>query len=364
VLRDTVLDAVPSGDTSFAGYVVPGAAGAGLLVSDSVPAGDDRAFLRFIARPDSVSVTDTSRTYAIDSVAITLTVLARDTTVHGLSLYVYRIPVTLDSSASFATVDSQLTPANLLDSVAVADTLTSQVLRLVYPDTALARVAIPAGDSGRLALGFRVRATGGRAAIRLGGIGSGSGVPSFATYVTASGVADTIARHQTIFRGPEFTRYVERVPVTADPNLLALGGATGARALIRFPFPAYLKDSVLLVRATLRLFPADTIHGLEGDSAFVQTRGILADFGAKSPRASTVTSTFLADGTIDSVLVESVQQVREWQYRTPAVPTALFLNLGPEGASFTAPRFKSTRSASGAPRLFITYQVPFKFERP
>lgn len=363
VLRDTVLVALPGSDTSFSGYIISGSSLGGVLVSDSLGGVDDRAYLRMLSRPDTVKVDSTYHSFTLDSVALALTVLAHDTTVHGLYLYIYRLPATTDSGQSFGAIDSLLTPAALLDSVAISDTLRSQTVRLLYADSTLAKIAIPPADSGRLALGFRVRATAHTGA-RLGGIGSGSAVPVMTSYVTVAGDTDTTTKHQSIVRAPEYTKFVERSTYAPDPNLLVVGGQDGSRALVRFPFPAYLKDSVILVRATLQLVPNDTLGGLRGDSTAAIASGILADFGAKSPRFSLTSSTQLFAGSIDTVGLEVVNQVRVWQTASPAVPSAFMVSLYPEGASFALPRFRSTRSGGGAPRLRITYQVPFNFEKP
>ena len=69
----------------------------------------------------------------------------------------------------------------------------------------------------------------------------------------------------------------------ADPSLLAIGGAPSARSLIRFPWPPFLRDSAQLMRVTLELVPTAPFTGLKGDTAFVQARPLLADFGGKSP---------------------------------------------------------------------------------
>lgn len=363
VVRDTVLDALVGGDTSFGGFTISGSSLGGLLVSDSLGGLDDRAYLRMLPVPDSLTVNDTVRAFTLDSVAFSLTVLAHDTTVHGLTVFLYRIPVTTDSGQTFGAIDSLLVPANLFDSVAIADSLRSQTVRLIYKDSTLARIAIPPADSGRIAFGFRIRADA-RTGARLGGIGSGSAIPVLTSYVTLTGVTDTTLVHQTIIRAPEYTKFVERTTLAPDPNLLVVGGQNGARALIRFPFPAYLKDSVVLVRATLQLTPNDTIGGLPGDSSFVQAQGILADFGAKSPRFTLTGSAPLPPASIDTVRVEVVSQVRIWQASTLPVPSAFFVSLNPEGASFAQPRFRSSRSAAGRPTLRVTYQVPFNFLRP
>ena len=68
---------------------------------------------------------DTLRAYTVDSVLVNVTLVARDTLVDGLKVYLYRLPSTVDSTVTFADVDSQLVEANLIDSIAVPDTLNS-----------------------------------------------------------------------------------------------------------------------------------------------------------------------------------------------------------------------------------------------
>ena len=41
---------------------------------------------------------DTFRAYTVDSVLLNLTLVARDTLVNGLKLYLYRLPSTIDST--------------------------------------------------------------------------------------------------------------------------------------------------------------------------------------------------------------------------------------------------------------------------
>ena len=61
-----------------------------------------------------------------------------------------------------------------------------------------------------------------------------------------------------------------------------------------------------------------------------------------------------------------IVEIQSWQATRLPHPPVLFVNVSPEGASFTEPRFYSTRSPIAArhPRLRITYQLPFAFERP
>jgi hypothetical protein len=62
-----------------------------------------------------------------------------------------------------------------------------------------------------------------------------------------------------------------------------------------------------------------------------------------------------------------IAEIQRWQsvQRLPH-PPLLVVKVQPEGTSFTEPRFYSTRETVAArrPRLRITYQAPFDFERP
>ena len=366
-LRDTILDAVLGGDSTHTGYVVRGATAGGLRVSNGLLGDTNYGFIRFGAVPDSISVRDTMRSYTIDSVVLNVSLIAHDTTVSGTLLELHRLPLTVDTGSTYADIAPSMGAATLLDTVTIADTVhTGHNYTFTYKGAALSQVAIPAGDSGVLALGVAISgatATG----VRVGGLGSSSVAPApvFLTYVTVD-VPDTAAavKHQSLRSIPKGTRYFSKVTPVDDPDLLTLGTAAGARAMIRFPFPAYLKDSALISRATLELTPADTIRGLRGDSAIVDVDGIIADFGAKSPQSGLAGFRVLTLNSADTVRIEVGTEVKNWQRATLAHPPAFVLTLNPEGASFTEPRFYSTRSASGHPRLHVTYQLPFAFERP
>ena len=144
------------------------------------------------------------------------------------------------------------------------------------------------------------------------------------------------------------------------PDLLTVGGTEGARALIRFPFPAYLRDSATIIRATLELVPENEVYGIAGDSTRIQVRSVVADFGAKSVPVLSITPAGWVQPDDDVVFIDVVSLVELWQGSDP-LPSVLRLNLGQEYASFLAPRFRSTASATGQPRLRITYRHRFPF---
>ncbi|HXI22094.1 MAG TPA: hypothetical protein VNH46_13460, partial [Gemmatimonadales bacterium] len=139
-----------------------------------------------------------------------------------------------------------------------------------------------------------------------------------------------------------------------------------ARSILRFPWPEYLRDSAQLVRATLELLPTGPVPGLAGDTAYVQARPLLADFGSKSPASSDalfITSVPILPGVLDTLSIEVRRSLTLWQGSAP-LPPAFMLQLFPEVSSFTRPTFGSSRTPGLMPRLRITYARKFPFQEP
>jgi len=362
IYEDTLF-ALQGQDSSAVGYVNAGQ-GSSLLVSWQFPLSEDRAVYKFARRTDSLFINGQNRAYTIDSLALEVTLGYRDTLVKGLKLFLYRLPVTVDSTTSFADIDAAFTPANTVDSFLVDDSVVTKRLRAVFIGADTSRLIIPAADSGVLALGVQIRADQGTG-IKMGGAAAGSAGPSFTTYVTVPST-DTGKVSRLITPSVQFNTFVSQAPPSIDPDLLTLGGVPSARALVRFPWSAKLRDSATLVRATLQLIPAAPVTGLGEDSAFVAARAIVADFGGKSPPvsdASFSTVVPVLPGTTDTVSLEVRRALTLWQGATPA-PPALTLSLIPEAASFSRPTFGSTRTPGLVPRIIVTYALKFPFNEP
>ena len=373
---DVVLTPRTGLDSTFTGYNSPTTAFA-LLVSNGLAGAENRAAYRMAARQDTVMVDDTARSYTVDSVALTVTVVARDTLVDGLKLILYRISDTVNATATFPSLDPQLIPANVIDTLVVPDTMGSRggTIRTVLRGADLAKVDLPIAGNGILALGVSLTADQPTGA-RLGSARAGNGIV-FTNYLTAD-VADTAIRKQTRALSPTFNTYVTQTPVLPDPRFLTVGGDSASRTLLRFALPAEVTDSANIVRATLELVPRGLISGLRGDIAILEGRAVLADLGAKSPVVSNDNPSFIVDDTVavnssDTVKLNVTRIVQLWQSST-SQPDAIFLSLLPEASTFTRAEFGSTRSDPtinpaateplGAPRLRITYQRPFPFENP
>lgn len=371
---DTVVPAVALRDSSFPahkdsanGYVARGQ-GAALLVSNGFPGSEDRAVYRFGTRGDSIAVRDTLRAYAVDSVLLNVTLVARDTLVDGLKVYLYRLPSTVDSTVTFADVESQLVDANLIDSITVPDTLNSGAIHTTLRGADVDRLRLPVGGDSVLAIGLRMAAVA-PTGIRVGALAAGAGA-TFTSYVTVD-VPDTgSVRNQTMLRTTAFNTFLTQNTVVPDDTLLLVGGEPASRALVRFGLTDAFLDSVTIVRVTLELTPARPIIGLPTDPSAIQILAVIGDLGAKSPLSSDVN--FIRQDTLppvqsDTVKIEMTRIVQLWQ-SSRLRPQSIFLRLIPEGASFSRAAFFSTRSPSGgvlvAPRLRITFQRAFPFEKP
>lgn len=365
-LSESVLAPLAGLDSSFHTYVAPGQ-GVALLASSGLAISEDRAVYRFVSLQDSIAVRDTARAYVVDSVLITLNLVARDTLVSGLKLLLYRLTSAVDSTATFASVDPQTVSANLIDTIAVPDSVHTGAITTMLRGSEVSRVAIPKGTGGVLGMGIRLTAAA-PTGIRLGSLAGGNGA-TYVAYLTVD-VPDTTqsVKHQFLSRATTFNTFVTQNRPAPDPTLLTVGGDSSSRSIVRFSLPPQLRDSATIVRATLELIPAHPLLGLPGDRATIDARAVLADLGAKSPvttDARFIVTDTLPLGSSDTLRLEVTRLVRLWQSATDR-PPAIFLILHPEAATFTRPTFGSTHAGSpvGPPRLLITYQLPFPFEIP
>jgi len=362
---DTIVVALQDSDTAFFGYTDRSSISS-LLISDGLAAGEARGWVRFPQRSDSVTVGGIVRSYKADSVVFTVNLVARDSLVDDVWLVLHRVPLTWDTVTAFAEVEAALTTEAIIDSVAIPDSLLTGTVRMVITDSTKMANLIPEADSGRIAVGFRVRG-GAPTGVRIGALLGASGAAGFATFVKANEVTDTAQQRQTVSVSAEANFFVRNNDVVdPDPDLLYAGGVPSYRSIIRFQLPPIiLIPSVRILRATLELTPADPISGLPGDPAAIDVTGVTKDLGAKSTPAQNVGSSGLLPQEASTALfqVEMRNVVERWR-GVNSLPSTLLFGLQPEGGSFYLPVFKSTRAAEGKPRLRITYMLPSQVERP
>ena len=394
---DTIFaDGVIERDSAFSGYL-EARQGVALPVADLPGVVDSRAIFRILPlftrvtnrpSPDTTTVPIT-----IDSARLRLDIVRRDTNTVNLWIKLYRLPIDIDSTTTFA----QLVPSftdSIVDSVSVSallaspqifDTATLRIwgdtiqtdsaghvlqvasdaslLLFVDLDAAQARVVV-AADSAKVAYGVRISADS-LASIKLGsteGSDRGPQVVWFYTYPDST-AAPVQATKQ---RGSLFDSFVFTPPTPALDSNLAVGGVPAARSLLRVAIPPQLRDSADVVRATLILVPVGPVPGAPGDSFAVVAHPVLADIGAKSPLDAG--SGFSGRATVhvntaDTLRIEVTDLVRAWARDTTAA-TALVLGQLPEAVSYAQIRFYSSRAPAFRPALHVTYVRRYPFGTP
>jgi hypothetical protein len=403
-IRDTIFTTIIHGDSSFRGYV-PSYAAEAMTAADVPGVIDSRAFFTTdtMLRRLAPKVGDTTTVpISVDSSRIRFVIVRRPKNTTNLRLRLYHLPVTADSTSTFASLDPAFTGTpvdslnvnELLARPAIADTQTvrlwnlqpgdsirvdtaGHVLQINRSDSSLSvffnldslQATLSAPDTGRIAWGVRVAADS-FASVMLGTteVGNGPLVRWFYHYT----IPDTVSAT------PDSVKYADRVVLTRFDNFvfnpptppldsnLAVGGVPSARALLRVAMPAFLHDSIDVVRATLVLVPVNAVQGAPSDSFRILARPIVTDLGAKSPLGTTSSlygNTFIKIGLPDTVNVELTNLVRAWSLDTTMV-TAFVLGPVPEAASYTEIRFYSSRAPAFRPRLHVTYVKRFRFGEP
>jgi len=408
-IRDTIFTTIIQRDSSFRGYV-PSYAAEAMTAADVPGVLDSRAFFTtdtMIRRVAPKSGDTTTVPITVDSSRVRFVIVHRPKNTTNLRLRLYQLPITADSTSTFASLDPSFT-ATPVDSLnvnallalpAIADTHTvrlwdslwgvqssdsirvssaGHVLQINHLDSTLVvyfkldtlqAPFIPA-DSGRRAWGVRVAADS-FASVVLGSTESGGNGPLMRRFFhytipdTVSATPDSVV-HTDRFVGTRFDNFVFTPPTPPLDSNLAVGGVPSARALLRVAMPAYLHDSIDVVRATLILVPVSAVPGVPSDSFRVLARPVLTDLGAKSPLSTSPLlngSTFIHIGSPDTVHVEITNLVRAWSLDT-TMATAFILGQVPEATSYAEIRFYSSRAPAFRPGLRVTYVKRFRFGGP
>ncbi|MGH7614131.1 MAG: hypothetical protein ACREMW_08855 [Gemmatimonadales bacterium] len=395
VTVETLLTTAISRDSTFRGYVE--AHRGNMLLAATLPSLDSRPIFQTepIAPRLRINTTTSDTTtgpIVVDSTKLTFTLLRRDSAAHNLRLVLYRLPLGLDSTSTFAGTDAAFggTPIRAvnLDSLFAApggrDSVTGDsVLRmdsvrhsvtfsLKFDTTQLPFVV---ADSGRLALGVRVTADGAPSAA-FGASDAGVG-PEIAWFIRVDS-AGTLLERPFQRRLVRFDTFVfDPPPVALDSNLI-VGGVPAARALLRIALPRAIRDSSQIIRATLILVPVAPVPATPPDSFFLMVNHVAADLGAKSPIATDTIapkSALFGPGLSDTVQIEVTSLLRFWQFDTTSA-TAVYLRLlaldrvfsteldGSEASTFTALRLYSSRTPAFRPALRLTFSRRFRFGEP
>jgi len=401
-IHDTIFAAIIERDSSFRGYVQAYQAEA-MTAADLPGIVDSRAF--FVLSKTTTRVTvktgDTATTPIIpDSVRFRLSIVRRDTVATNLRIRLYHVPITSDSTSTFASLDAafngpvvdSVNLSALIASPAFIDTVSADSLeRKFYGDTTYRdagghilavrdsgrildlyfhldtlQAPVVEADTGQLGFGVRVAADS-FASIAISTVEAGR--PPVLQRFFHHTIPDTVSTQpDSIVSGnqtqsPVFDTFVFTPPTPPSDSNLAVGGVPSARSIVRVAMPAFLHDSLDVVRATLVLVPVNAVQGAPSDSFKVEAHPVVADLGAKSPTGTAAGSTFIHIGSGDTVSIELTNLVRSWSLDTTAT-TAFILGQVPEATSYTEVRFYSSRTPAFRPALHVTYVKRFEFGKP
>ena len=396
-IADTIFTDVIERDSSFRGYIQPyqseqmAVANLGFVESRAIFL-HAAMFTRVIP-----NVSDTTTVpISVDSSRLQISIVRRDTNTTNMVLKLYRLPITIDSTSTFGSLAADF-GATPIDSVNVSDLLTRPKLGdtatvriwgdtiqtdsaghtlqfaadsslLIYFDLDTLQAPFSVPDSGKLAWGIRITADT-LASIALGANDAVDRDPILRWFYhytrpdTLPGPDSII--HEDRSREVLFDSFVFNPPNPALDDNLTVGGAPSARSLLRVALPAFLHDSIDVVRATVILVPVAPVDGAPVDSFAIFARPVLTDLGAKSPLSNRVAlygRTTIATGSSDTVRIELTDLVRTWS-RDTTIATAFMLGQVPEAGSFTEIRFYSSRGLF-KPALHVTYVKRFPFGAP
>lgn len=384
-IRDTVLDGVVVLDTNLIGFPFQGSEDPLVLANWT-----DTLDIRVVARFDSLTrefqqINESSPTpiTKLDSAYVTLLLTASEIETPSqwfIDAYNVFDPTVND------TIPSETTPlftAGRLIGTYQGDTAFTDTLRVNVPlDTAFVRTILNTSEA-RLRVGFRVRAAS-RVQFRVAPTDLGNG-PNL-VYVSVA--TDTVPEPDTLvytrfsFPGNSLTpavppalaadltdyHIVVQAPSHLAPATLAVGGLPGSRVYLRFDIPAWVTDSVGVLRAQLQLVQ-DPVSGVgANDSLRLDGHLVVANTEAVSlHRAATllssagifVASKFIVPSASDTIKLNVNNLIRQWNTNNPARanPTAIILRSHLEGATPAALRFHSSAAADPAlrPKLLLTY---------
>ncbi len=361
-LVDTVLTGIVASDASFRPFRVPSEVP--VMVVQNVDSAVSLAVMRFSPRPSRIALANDTAGAGFglpDSVALELGLVVRDTLATNVWLLVYRLPATLDSTATYDSVAPAFSGGTLVDSIPIEDTTTVARLRrllppaLVEPDTA---------DSGVVSLGLAVRADI-QTSVTLTSVNSG-GPPTLLFYVTGLAPHDSVQRALTSF--PSFDTFLTD-PEVGDPDgsAIVVGNLPAARALLRFDLPRAIVDSTTVVRATLLMNPTRPVRGRPNEVTDLVAWPILREFGGKSvlvPDTTTTGRGVVTTGSTDTVRVEIGRVLRFWRFAGDSIPRSFILRNLDESVMFGEIEVAGSGAGAAAPRLRVTYIRPFRFGVP
>jgi len=354
---DTVVVASIFRDSSYSGYVPTHQAESMQLTTGG--AFESHGVVRFQSFSDSVyldtATTDLRPVIAIDSFSVRLVYDARSDGTGDFEFVFHRLPASVDSTVSYADLESFFNDSIELGTAWVTSEETSDSIDAVLPGDAL---PISEEDSSVVAIGLSVRSVE-PAFVTLPTINSDYQYLQITRFVQVdSADGELAARSDTT--NAAFDTFVFTDPPAPAATALQVGGSPSIRSFLHVALPSYIVDSSDVIRATLLLVPAEPVVGAPGDTIRILAEGLAADIGPKSPIVQVAAdsidffSGLASVGSSDTLRIDVTHIVAPWK-NYPDLSRSLMLRAVLESGTLGEFRFNSSVSAVGTPALQVTY---------
>jgi len=294
---------------------------------------------------------------AVDSFRVNLSVDARSAGTGDFELAAYRLPISLDSTTTYADLQSTFSDSAEIALTTFSGVGTEDTVHLIIPGDAFPTIE----EDSSVAVGIAMRSV----------------EPAFVDFRTTNRSVNSLsltrfvqvdsvdglpaARSDTTFVA--FDSFVFPELPEAGPAALSVGGSPSARSFLKIQLPPRIVDSSSVIRATLLLVPAEPVVGAPRDSIRIVAEGLAADIGPKSPIRQVppdsveAYSGLTTTGSTDTLRIDVTHVIAPWTNDTSLV-RALMLRAVREGGTFGEFRFNSSLSAIGAPALHVTFIPP------
>ncbi len=364
-LVDTVLTGAVVADTSIRGFNTISTLG--YLLAGDQDSLRALSYVWFQPLPQQWVVSaETILVGTIDSIRLSFQLDGRDTAQDTTRILVYRAPVDLDTALlNFDTLAAYVGGGGvLLDSVPVDDSVASGSLTRLVPIPAFTPSA---ADSHRIAVVLDARASG-PSTVTLSSTHTGLG-PRLTYFVRGDSAMGQDTFRTALQVVPDYDIFARTPePPAGTFTGIRVGDAPAARAMLYFTLPAYLADSVTIIRAQLELRLEQAASGRPGEQFLIRAIPVLRDFGGKSvivPDTTTYGTGVFTAGDTGTVRLEIARPLRVWRgVPADSLPRVLQLRNRFEGASLGGIEAFGSAGGASAPRLRITYLRPFRFGVP
>ncbi len=356
---DTVIMAGVERDSSYRGYLPTHRAASMQITTGGTV--ESYGVIRFIRFSEEVAIDSAASTLgpvvAVDSFGVNLIVEARSPGTGDFELAVFRLPVSVDSTTTYADLQSTFVDSTEIAAASFSGLEAADTIAIIIPGDAFPTLE----EDSAVAVGISMRSV----------------EPAYVDFQTSNLATNTLSITRFVqvdSADGQLAARTDNTPVgydsfvfpdvpAAGPAALGVGGSPSARAFLKIALPPRVVDSSSVIRATLLLVPAEPVLGAPGDSIRIVAEGIAADIGPKSPikqvpdDSIAVYSGLTMTGSTDTLRIDVTHVIAPWKNDSNLV-RGLMLRAVREGGTLGEFRFNSSVSAVGAPALHVTFVPP------